>query len=360
MDEVKVSVCMVTYNHERYIAQAVESALAQRTNFPIEIVIGEDCSTDNTRVIVSDIARRHPAKIHLRLADRNLGAKTNFNQTLASCRGQYVALLEGDDYWSCPDKLQRQADALDARPDWAMCFHPTQCIYEDGMQGQASYPLDWQKPEATLEDLLEANFIPTNSALFRNRLPAELPPCFDDLKQLGDWPRNILHAVHGNIGFLPDIMSAYRIHRRGLWSGEAAEVRLIAIVQMFNALDHHFAGQYAAAIERNRKRAIDDLAREIESMRSVLNSHQEMRANYNQLADERTALIAAVDELTSAHERLTESHRVLQEFYDAWNRSIPGRVVRETRRLYRQVENLVRRRDAQSCESTQRHVNAHG
>ncbi|HMP08564.1 MAG TPA: glycosyltransferase, partial [Lacipirellulaceae bacterium] len=113
MDEVKVSVCMVTYNHERYIAQAVESALAQQTTFPVEIVIGEDCSTDGTRAILAGLAERHPGIVRLRLADANQGAKRNFVGTFAACRGEYVTILEGDDYFTNPAKLQLQADALD-------------------------------------------------------------------------------------------------------------------------------------------------------------------------------------------------------------------------------------------------------
>ena len=95
MDDIKVSVCMPTYNHERYIAQAVESVLAQNVNFPIELVIGEDVSTDRTREIVQQLARQHPDRIRLRLSDRNIGGKANFLATIALCRGQYVAMLEG-------------------------------------------------------------------------------------------------------------------------------------------------------------------------------------------------------------------------------------------------------------------------
>ncbi len=110
MGDIKVSVCMVTYNHARYIAQAVESVLAQRTDFPIEIVVGEDCSTDGTRGILVDLARRNSQTIRLRLAEYNQGGSSNFFGTLAACRGQYVAMLEGDDFWSSPDKLQKQVD----------------------------------------------------------------------------------------------------------------------------------------------------------------------------------------------------------------------------------------------------------
>src|SRR5580700_3234664 len=109
---MKLSVAMITYNQERYIGQAIESVLAQRVNFDYEIVIGEDCSTDGTREIVRDFGRRYPNRIVPLVRDQNLGGPKNLISTLASCRGQYVALLEGDDHWTSADKLQKQVDYL--------------------------------------------------------------------------------------------------------------------------------------------------------------------------------------------------------------------------------------------------------
>jgi len=118
---MKVSVAMITYNHERFIGQAIECVLAQSVNFDYEIVIGEDCSTDGTRAIIQDFQRRYPSRIVPLFRQHNIGAMRNYQGTVGSCRGQYLALLEGDDYWTCKDKLQRQVDFLDAHPDWAIC-----------------------------------------------------------------------------------------------------------------------------------------------------------------------------------------------------------------------------------------------
>src|ERR1017187_10207934 len=94
----KVSVLMITYNHEKYIAQAIESVLMQKTNFPFELVIGEDCSTDGTGAIVAEYSRKYPEIIRAHLRERNLGALENFRALFRACRGKYLALLEGDDY----------------------------------------------------------------------------------------------------------------------------------------------------------------------------------------------------------------------------------------------------------------------
>jgi len=130
---MKLSVMMVTYNHERFIAQALKSVLSQRVNFDYEIVVGEDCSTDGTRDILMDFYHRFPDRIVPLLKNRNIGAMRNAEATFAACRGQYVALLEGDDYWTCENKLQKQVDFLDAHLDYAICCSRAQVENEGGM-----------------------------------------------------------------------------------------------------------------------------------------------------------------------------------------------------------------------------------
>src|SRR5438309_1588573 len=104
----------------------------QVTDFDYEIVIGEDCSTDRTREIVADLARLYPEKIRPLFHETNVGANRNLALALQMCQGQYVALLEGDDYWIDARKLQRQVWFLDDHPDYVICFHNVQVIYEDG------------------------------------------------------------------------------------------------------------------------------------------------------------------------------------------------------------------------------------
>mgnify|MGYP001248218371 CR=1 FL=1 len=116
-----VSVHMITYNHEKYIAQAIEGVLMQKTNFLFELVIGEDCSTDSTRVICKEYADRYPNIIKLLPdAGKNLGMMENAIRTTMACTGKYIALCEGDDYWTDPYKLQKQVDFLEAHNDYGL------------------------------------------------------------------------------------------------------------------------------------------------------------------------------------------------------------------------------------------------
>lgn len=120
--EPLVSVHMITYNHRPYIERSINGVLEQKTDFPIELVIGEDCSTDGTREVVQQYAERHPDVIRTVMRDANVGVKANSRSVYAATRGKYIAYCEGDDYWHDPDKLQIQVDFLEANPDYVMVY----------------------------------------------------------------------------------------------------------------------------------------------------------------------------------------------------------------------------------------------
>lgn len=214
---VKVSVCMIAYNHEKYIAQAIEGVLMQVTNFDYELVIGEDCSTDNTRAICLDYQRRYPDKIRLLLREKNLGMMQNFVQTLNACTGQYVAMLEGDDYWTSPRKLQTQADFLDAHPDFSICAHNVAVKNEPDRPMAAYWPGRAVKEILTIEDVLrDGSCGATASLVFRNRVFGDYPESFITMRG-GDVALQILCASHGKMRFFPEVMGVYRTHDRGAY-----------------------------------------------------------------------------------------------------------------------------------------------
>lgn len=123
VSKAMVSVCMIAYNHEKYIAQAIEGVMMQQASFPFKLVIGEDCSTDNTRKICKAYKAKYPDKIQLLLPDSNLGMTHNFISTLQACTGKYIAICEGDDYWTDSYKLQMQFDFLETHENYSVCFH---------------------------------------------------------------------------------------------------------------------------------------------------------------------------------------------------------------------------------------------
>ena len=162
-----VSVCMITYNHEAYIAQAIDGILMQKTNFPIELIIGEDCSTDNTRKIVVEYAEKYSEIIRPVLPEKNLGIMKNFIETMEAARGKYIALCEGDDYWTDPYKLQKQVDFLEANEEYSLCFHKVNVRYEDNLKDEGILHYFEEREYSGLE-IYKEWIISTCSVVFRN------------------------------------------------------------------------------------------------------------------------------------------------------------------------------------------------
>ena len=239
---------MITYNHEGVIADALDSAIRQRTTFPFEIVIGEDCSTDRTREVVLDYQRRYPNLIRALLPERNLGMLENNRQTFAACRGEYVAALEGDDYWTCDDKLQKQVDYLDSHPECAMCYHSVSVA--DQLSGAAPRKMPVNpKPVATIEDLLPFNFVPTCSAMWRSAHLEWLPDWCAEVK-FTDWMINVFNARHGSIGFIDECMGVYRLHSGGTWSTQRPQEHTERWLKAYAKMNDHLGGKYRAILDQ--------------------------------------------------------------------------------------------------------------
>jgi glycosyltransferase involved in cell wall biosynthesis len=230
----RVSVVMTTYDHAQYIAQAIESVVQQKTDFPFEILIGEDCSSDGTREICQRFAERHPDRIRLFLSGHNLGAQENFRRIYDACRGEYIAVCEGDDYWCNQNKLQMQVTALDEHLGWSGCFHTARVVDETPGITDSFLPLTVPPGVVSLEQLASENNIATCSVVYRRKIVPALPEWFRSLA-LGDWPLNLMYAVHGPFGYIEEDMSVYRRHRGGMWS------TLNQVTAMDHSLRAHFA-----------------------------------------------------------------------------------------------------------------------
>lgn len=209
----KVSVVSITYNQEAYIRDALDGFVAQKTDFPVEVVIADDASTDTTPAIVREYAERYPVLFRPILRSENIGVYANFVQTLAAARGQYVALCEGDDFWTDPLKLAKQVEFMDQHPETTVCFHPVRVVHDDGTPSTKFPPLHWRR-DLSVGALLARNFIQTNSVMYRrdehyDDIPANIMPI--------DWYLHVRHAIKGGIAMLPDTMAVYRRHSRGIW-----------------------------------------------------------------------------------------------------------------------------------------------
>lgn len=221
---LKVSVSIITYNHRNYIARTIDNVLRQQVDFSYEIIIGDDCSTDGTRDILRDYQQRHPELIYLILHPTRyagVAGRRNNITNLYACRGKYVAMLNGDDYWISTDKLQAQVDFLEQHPEYVMSFHDTLFVSDDSnftpyYQSETHENL---VPGATYAypDIVAGWFMQTSTLLYRNGLIGEFPEWFWHIYS-ADYAIQLLVAQHGKIKYLEYIKGARLISNRSFTS----------------------------------------------------------------------------------------------------------------------------------------------
>lgn len=215
MAEPLVSVSMVTYNHQNYIAQAIESVLEQKTAFVVELVIGEDCSPDDTREICLNYKEKYPDRIKLVFQEKNVGSRQNAIDTLNACTGKYIAICDGDDYWTDKNKLQKQVDFLERNPDFALCCHRAQVRNET--KKTLTTPKAYTKSEFTQADIANHNLVQTVTEIFHREILDNLPKKFYSSIS-SDYFLNMTASSLGKVKYFPDVMAVYRQHGGGIWT----------------------------------------------------------------------------------------------------------------------------------------------
>lgn len=246
-----VSVLMITFNHEAHISQAIESVSSQQCDFPFELIIGEDCSADRTREICFEYREKYPSKVRVVFSDENVGMHRNFARIWHRARGKYIALCEGDDYWTDPRKLAKQVEYMQKRPDYTMCGTYTAKVCRDesgnwrdcGSVGPAGI-----REHYGLEDLIPSYNFHFSSVLLKKDA-VDFPRWFWDVYCV-DRPLYLLCAEKGPVGFLPEETSAYRLHEGGIWSSSRNLEKAEKGIELFNHIDKHFKGRYRKRIRR--------------------------------------------------------------------------------------------------------------
>jgi len=205
---------MTAYNQQEYIGQAIEGVLNQRTSFPIELFIGDDHSTDGTSEICRNYASKFPDIIKYNLRETNIGMMSNFVETLRSCDGKYIAICEGDDYWTDETKLQQQAEFLEANPHVSLCCH-NHAVLKKGLLRQANPGIEGEVSILGGEDYLINPFFHTASYFFRNAAqPAPYPEWYRNVLLAGDHFLVLFLSLKGQIGYINKTMSVFRVHKK--------------------------------------------------------------------------------------------------------------------------------------------------
>ncbi|MDX1651969.1 MAG: glycosyltransferase [Brumimicrobium sp.] len=218
-----LSVVMITYQHERFIKEAIHGVLAQKSEFSVELIISEDFSPDNSESIIREIIEDYSGPVQIRYIRNpsNLGMMPNFISALNKAKGTYIALCEGDDYWTDEEKLKIQVEYLEKNQNCAFCFHPAYELH-DGL-----FTIDQLNPGKTedfhLEDILLRNYAHTSSIVLRKSALFPLPDFFSS-SMPGDHTLQCLLLKNGAYAhFIDKTMSVYRLHSAGVWSSDAGK-----------------------------------------------------------------------------------------------------------------------------------------
>jgi hypothetical protein len=241
-----VSINCVTYNHEPYIRDALDGFLIQQTDFPFEILIHDDASTDGTADIIRGYEKRYPHIIKPIYQIDNQYSQGNkpgiINRKRA--RGKYIAMCEGDDYWTDSFKLQKQVDFLERTPSYSLCFCNVNVVYDD--QAKQSHPGYMNRKMPTqylrtiriprrssgLRTLAKGNYIHTPGVLFRNWIREHGLPPYLLSTPIGDWPLHLRTASFGQCRYFPETMAVYRVREGGVWSSQrSSEQQRMVLLQ---------------------------------------------------------------------------------------------------------------------------------
>lgn len=230
-NEPAISVMMLAYNHEAFLAQAIESVLAQRCDFPFELIIAEDCSKDDTLLLACDYQKRHPDVIRVITGRENVGIYRNFVRALSACRGNWTAFCEGDDYWTDESKLALQEKLVGERPEVDICYHSCMISYsnEKKLRGPACRASSRNKVVSTNEVIRGAGpFMPTASILVKTQVLRDLPRWLADCGGAIDVYIQAYGAKNGGAMYIDQPMSVYRVNVDGSWTNRISSNKVWA------------------------------------------------------------------------------------------------------------------------------------
>lgn len=313
----EVTVLLITYNHERYIAQAMESVFEQRYPGRVRIIVCDDCSTDQTPREIERLARRSPAPIKVVKRTANVGGLRNLAEAWTAATGAYVALLEGDDYWVNDQKLKLQVSAMEDRPSSSLSFGLAALLDErcsPPALRQATRPPS-AKPD--LNDVLVDGFIQTCTAVYRRGVLPVFPPWFANCL-VRDWPLNAIHAARGEIVFIDSVLAVARVHGGGRWTAMPFDERLRGSLELRARLTHEFGLPYGwsqgqlnartlvtmALMAQRKADALRALARALRASPAAIRDPRFLYASCRWLLGER-----ASRSVRAAHDRSTGRRR---------------------------------------------------
>jgi glycosyltransferase involved in cell wall biosynthesis len=253
----KVSVCLITYNHENYIEKAIQGILNQKTDFEFEIIVGDDLSTDGTSKIIESYQNEYPKLFKVLPFSEKMGMHRNWDAVMLNATGTYLALLEGDDYWIDPLKLAKQVEIMDSNPKVTLSFTNASIIDEIATLSNTLY-VDSDQQYSSLNDLLQNNFIPTCTVMYRNKSIEKLPEEFFK-SPFADWIVHCLYASKGQMHFMNDVTAVYRIHNNGVYQGTDDETKISNKIKALTCINNVIDSSYSDLYVIHKKELLSKL-----------------------------------------------------------------------------------------------------
>ena len=264
-----VSICILTYNHEKYVGQMLDSMLSQNTGFGYEILIHDDASTDKTPAIIKEYAGKHPEIIKPLFETENQFSKSEIKNisgiyNFPRAAGKYIAMCEGDDYWTDNDKLRMQVDYMEAHPDCSLCFHSAFRINMHMSGSHLMRPYKNSRIVSPGEIIDKSSGYPTASLVMRTELLKELPD-FYMKAPIGDIPMQLIMANSGYGYYIDKPMCAYRYFSPGSWSSEMftgsdfiskQNTYMNQMLEMYDSFDNYSCHRFNSEVENARRRII--------------------------------------------------------------------------------------------------------
>lgn len=237
-----VSVLMITYNHERFVEKAIRQVINQKCSHRFELVVADDCSTDGTRDIVLSLQREHPGIVRVVDSEKNVGANANFARCYQACRGNYIAICEGDDYWSDELKLDKQVSYLEANPDCVVTYHDAFVVDENDTVRRPSKLPEHLKRDFSRAELAQGAFLLTLTMCFR-KIFDEFPEEFFKVLNADTFLVSLL-STGGRGHYQSEILNAgYREHSGGIWSSQNDRAKYVHSRATYAWLSYYYLRQ---------------------------------------------------------------------------------------------------------------------
>lgn len=265
-EQIMVSICCITYNHEKYIEKTLKGFLMQEIDFKYEILIHDDASTDRTQEIIKKYQRKYPEiikPIYQKENQYSQGKRVS-NIIYSKARGKYIALCEGDDFWIDCHKLQKQFDYMEEYPKTSMCTHQVLTLDEKSNKIKGSISPSKQSRKLTAAEIIEGGggFLGTNSLFIKSEIIKKLPPFCNECV-VGDYPLQIMAALNGEVYYMNEPMSIYRRNVPGSWTvintkaDKSKKIfRMNNLIDMLNKFDEYSKNEYSNSIQKMIKKII--------------------------------------------------------------------------------------------------------